>query len=205
MSKNSSFKMFSNANGFNKHKNVAINLLTDIINILDKFNIDYFLISGTLLGFQRHGDFIPWDDDIDIIVSDDFYLKYNEIIASINKNHIFFSRNKYVYKFSYSDKLISHCDNKYYWPFVDIFTFYKSENSLDFFNKKWNINEFYPIKKMLFNGIIVNVPFNPDYFLKINYGDDYMTIFKSNEWNHRYECQNIQKKTITLNEYKIIK
>lgn len=63
--------------GFGEHKNIAIKLLEETINILEKNNIDYYLISGTLLVYVRHNDFIPWDDDIDLIVSNDIHKLVN--------------------------------------------------------------------------------------------------------------------------------
>jgi lipopolysaccharide cholinephosphotransferase len=61
-------KYFNSELGFGKSKQTAIELLKITIDILNEFNINYFLISGTLLGYARHNDFIPWDDDIDLIV-----------------------------------------------------------------------------------------------------------------------------------------
>ena len=62
------FKYFNSKYGFHEYKETAIQLLKDTISILDKYNINYFLISGTLLGYVRHNDLIDWDDDIDLIV-----------------------------------------------------------------------------------------------------------------------------------------
>lgn len=48
------------------------NLLYDTLCYLDDFcqkhKIQYFLSNGTLLGAAKYGDFIPWDDDVDVLM-----------------------------------------------------------------------------------------------------------------------------------------
>ena len=41
-------------------------LLSDFDRVCKKYKLHYYLICGSLLGAVRHGDLIPWDDDVDI-------------------------------------------------------------------------------------------------------------------------------------------
>ena len=50
-------------------------LLSYVANVLEKNNLKYSLAYGSLLGAARHGGFIPWDDDLDIIMPWDDYNK----------------------------------------------------------------------------------------------------------------------------------
>ena len=54
-------------------------MLCEVDRICKKHNIQYFLHGGTFLGALRHQDFIPWDDDVDILFLRDDYEKFLDV------------------------------------------------------------------------------------------------------------------------------
>jgi len=207
---------FNEEKGFFKHKNLAIQLLKQTIRFLDEFSINYFLISGTLLGYVRHDkDFIPWDDDIDLIVDVEI-LKKLPRIRDKYKYQLSFFEHGFMIKCCFRDGVLNlnnmkkwrNNDDPYNWPFIDLFFFEYSEDrsKIVFFEKEWSTDAFFPPKKDTFVTIEnVCIPTDPHYFLEKNYGKDYMTKIVSSNWNHKIESANVGKScVITFDEYKKI-
>lgn len=56
-----------------------LEVLLEIDKICKKHNIQYFADWGTLLATVRHEGFIPWDDDLDIVMKREDYRRFMEI------------------------------------------------------------------------------------------------------------------------------
>ena len=61
-------------------KKIQYNILLYIKEICDKYHIKYFIAFGTLLGAVRHKGFIPWDDDIDVVLLREDYERLVEVM-----------------------------------------------------------------------------------------------------------------------------
>lgn len=61
-----------------EHQAALIPMLREIDRICRKYHIAYQLFAGTALGAVRHGGFIPWDDDLDIVMLRPEYERFLE-------------------------------------------------------------------------------------------------------------------------------
>ena len=72
---------------------VHVELLKFIDNVCNKYEINYWLNGGTLLGAVRHEGFIPWDDDIDINMMREDYEKLIKVFPDELNKYDYFKKN----------------------------------------------------------------------------------------------------------------
>ena len=60
-------------------KRLELDLLDFFVGVCKHNNLTYFLAGGTLLGAIRHQGFIPWDDDIDVMMPRQDYEKMKKV------------------------------------------------------------------------------------------------------------------------------
>ena len=53
-----------------------LEIMRDVDDLCKKHRIEYYLLGGSSIGAIRHKGFIPWDDDLDIVMSPDNYDKF---------------------------------------------------------------------------------------------------------------------------------
>lgn len=87
-----------------KVQEIIWQITKEIMPVIKKYNLKYFMLGGTLLGAIRHGGFIPWDDDIDIGMPREDYDKFLEIIPkelpSYLELHTYWDESDHHYYFS---------------------------------------------------------------------------------------------------------
>ena len=178
--------------GENKIK--MLNTIRILVNIFEKYNIEYIPCGGTLLGLIRHQGLIPWDDDIDISVSEKYsdIFEKEEFIKELKYNNIGIVRHWVGYKiFPFDGIDILKKDNvsvyDYKWPFIDLF-FSENENGeikLKKIPKQMHFEkDVYPLKKYKFEDFEIYGPNNPIPFLNRVYGNDWNIIGKKYCYSH---------------------
>lgn len=120
-------------------KHIELDMLVSIDTLCRKNEIKYSMAAGTLLGGARHKGFIPWDDDIDIMLMREEYEKLKKCIEQCHSDLYWVDYHKYEgypYPFSKIMKkgtMLKEESNKYATApdgvFIDVFPIdYSTEN-----------------------------------------------------------------------------
>lgn len=114
-----------------------LEVLDRIIAICEKYDLTYYAYGGTLLGAVRHHGFIPWDDDLDIAMKRDDYIKFLEVAKrelpeeycilnayTENEYENIFTRITNGHAIDFSDKKLEQYHNCPFVVGIDIFPLY---------------------------------------------------------------------------------
>jgi len=112
---------------------IELDILKEVDRICRKFDITYYLGEGSLLGAIRHGGFIPWDDDLDILMPRKDYEKFLSIgVQELSEKYYLMHQNTNpsyylpfakvisIEKYGYINKQVKYAE-KYNGPFLDVF------------------------------------------------------------------------------------
>lgn len=101
-----------------KHlQQVDMKILKYFIEICEEHDLTYFMYGGSLIGAIRHQGFIPWDDDIDVIMFREDFEKLNKILEeNIDEKYRFFNvLNEETYYHTWGRLMLKNTLFKEWW------------------------------------------------------------------------------------------
>lgn len=113
-----------------------LSILDVFAKICDKHKIDYWLYAGTALGAYRHGGFIPWDDDLDVLVRQKDLKKLTRIMQNELPPHLKLQTRKTDHNYPF-----------YYAKIRDLNSVFH-ENSSEKFKYRGIFIDLFPIEQM---------------------------------------------------------
>lgn len=164
-----------------KNLDIMLGIFRKINTIFEKNDIPYFFLFGNLIGIMRHGDLIPWDDDMDICVSESNFKKllsinheFNKVGLNVEKYPNMGIPTKQILRIHrINEKRILPIWN-FTWPFVDIFAYKDRGDKIEIVipamkNDLVTKKDIFPLQPYDLHGVQVYIPSNPRRLLDERY------------------------------------
>ncbi|UJR12430.1 hypothetical protein I4U23_016606 [Adineta vaga] len=157
-----------------------VDVIYDTLEIIDEIlrnaNIKYVIFGGTMLGSQRHGGLIPWDDDADIAIHRNDEEKLSRI---------FDIEPLFGYRVWDPRRTVLQVRYQLYAPFVDIFLIDIKDNRYVYITEK--AIEMFPGEPLPFDCFdrLIDVPFGHLTLCCLNADDTqrYLNETYGSDWN----------------------
>ncbi len=161
------------------YKRRMIKMIFKTLDILEKYNIPYWLDDGTLLGIVRDGDLIPFDHDADIGIPGEYA---EQVIALAPHFLPFYVLSKRVKRTKWYEGKYRACKVKTIREKIlkinfhlDLFFKYEQDDVFRWIDcdalKQVDAKYYRKLDKITWHGREVNVPSNTHEYLANNFGD----------------------------------
>lgn len=111
-----------------------LEVLAVVDEICKKHNIRWFADCGTLLGAVRHGGYIPWDDDLDICMLREDYMRFNEVAEQeLPEGYVVLNLHKEEHYFEYLTRVANGHRLNFDEDFLDKYHNFPYASGIDIF------------------------------------------------------------------------
>jgi glycerol-3-phosphate cytidylyltransferase len=161
---------------YSKFNNDCANVYFKIMNSCD---IEYFVFAGTMIGYMRDGYNIPWVDDYDIIIFEEYINDYKEKVLPILQQYGFKNRTRWGY-----ENLLTTSGNyeDFFYPTeFEIFTSQIKNDRVYCLRRHWGRYNLFPVtvdmirpcRKVKLIDVDTEIPVFQEYEkdIKMEYGD----------------------------------
>ena len=179
--------------GFFDERELIIRHIHDFFETVNARRIRASIMFGTLLGKLRHNDFVPWDDDVDIVVFD-FEAFLEQCAPELERQGYTVQRDvsdgkRVGCRIFREDSLRVPSKSRLRFPWIGIWEHEVGEDGLIALppeDVRYRPEDFLPLEQTDFLGVSVGVPHNPTAVLNTYFGSsDWMEVCQLPYRDHR--------------------